>query len=109
MLQIGKTYLYSISRGDIPLAQQSVQAAHAAIEYAYEFGRPKDYHPSYIHLVVRDKEQLESLRHELNLKDIPTSEFHEPYKNWGLTAIACLLNENQRDHLSSLKLWRVTQ
>ena len=107
MQQISKTYLYTISHRDIPLAQQAIQAGHAALEYAYENGRPSDGHPSYIHLSIRDKVRLEQLRDVLNEQGIATSEFHEPYQDWGLTAISCLLTEDQRNHLSHLQLWSV--
>lgn len=103
-----KTYLYAISHRDIPIAQQAIQAAHAGIEHAYLYGRPADHHPSFIHLTTRDKTNLEQLREELNSSGIPTSEFHEPYQNWGLTAIACLLTESQRSILSHLNLWRTS-
>ena len=62
-------------------------------------------HPSYIALTCRDKHALENLRARLNHLGIPTAEFHEPYMNWGLTAISCLLTEEQRHHLKSLQLW----
>ena len=101
-----KSYLYAISRRDIPIAQQSCQSAHAAIEHAYQYGRPSDYHPSFIALTIKDKTSLEELRDNLNRLDIRTSEFHEPYCDWGLTAIACLLTEDQRQHLSHLNLWK---
>lgn len=84
-----------------------MQAAHAAIEHAYLFGRPADFHPSYIHLTVRDQQQLEKLRARLQSAGIGTSEFHEPYQDWGLTAIACCLNESQRHLLKGLPLWRL--
>ena len=108
MLQIDHSYLYSISRKDIPLAQQAIQAGHSAIEYAYLYGRPADHHPSYIHLSVKDKSELESLKLTLESEGIKTSEFHEPYKNWGLTSISCQLTGGQRQRLSHLPLWRVT-
>lgn len=100
-----KTYLYSISRRDIPLAQQSIQAAHAGIEYARLFMTENTFHPSYIHLTVRDQHALTQLRARLHDQGIQTAEFHEPYQDWGLTAIACLLTEEQRHHLSDLRLW----
>jgi hypothetical protein len=84
-----------------------VQAAHAAIEHAYLYGRPADHHPSYIHLTIRDKHALEKLRSLLGFHGIPTSDFSEPYKDWGLTAIACLLTEEQRHHLKGLQLWKL--
>ena len=84
-----------------------MQAAHAAIEHAYLYGRPADHHPSYIHLTVRDKHALEKLRSSLAYAGIATSDFSEPYKDWGLTAIACLLDEDQRDLLKGLQLWKL--
>lgn len=103
-----KTYLYAISRRDIPIAQQAIQAAHAGIEHAYLYGRPADRHPSFIHLTIKNQAHLERFRDELNANNIPTSEFHEPYQNWGLTAIACLLTESQRKLMSHLRLWRAS-
>ena len=73
------------------------------MQYAQDFQLGR--HPSIIFLTCRDKQALEHLRAQLNDSVIPTSEFHEPYQNWGLTAIACLLTEVQRHHLSDLRLW----
>lgn len=84
-----------------------MQAAHAAIEHAYLHGRPVDRHPSYIHLTARDLSQLESLRARLQDVGIKTAEFHEPYKDWGLTAISCILHEEDRHLLRGLPLWRL--
>ena len=84
-----------------------MQAAHAAIEHAYQYGRPADDHPSYIHLCIRDRQRLEQLRYALNGAGISTAEFHEPYQEWGLTAISCLLTEESRHHLKGLQLWRL--
>ena len=84
-----------------------MQAAHSAIEHAYVYGRPADHHPSYIHLTIRDKHRLEELRQKLNDAGIKTAEFHEPYKDWGLTSISCLLTEEDRHHLRGLQLWRL--
>lgn len=85
-----------------------MQAAHSAMEHAYLYGRPEDYHPSYIHLTSKDKDSLATLKFKLHAKGIPTSEFHEPYMNWGLTSISCLLTEDQRHMLSDLKLWKAS-
>ena len=104
-LQTNHYYLYSISRRDIPLAQQAIQAAHAGIEYARTFELQT--HPSYIHCTIRDQQQLELLRARLQSAGINTSEFYEPYKDWGLTAIACCLNESERHLLQGLPLWRL--
>jgi hypothetical protein len=84
-----------------------VQASHSAVEHAYQYGRPADHHPSLIHITCRDKRELEQLRERLNAEGINTAEFHEPYKDWGLTAISCCLNENQRYLLKGYPLWRL--
>lgn len=102
-----KSYLYTISRRDLPLAQQAIQSAHAALEYAYQFGRPSDFHPSYINLTVRDKYQLEQFRDVLNATGIKTAEFHEPYMAWGFTAISCCVTEEQRYMFKNLQLWKL--
>lgn len=66
-----------------------------------------DHHPSYIHLTIKNKSQLESLRQRLNDAGIRTAEFHEPYLDWGLTAISCILTEDQRHLTKGLQLWRL--
>ena len=83
-----------------------MQAAHAAIEHAYQHGRPADHHPSYIHLTIRDKRRLEQLRACLQAAGHGTAEFHEPYQDWGLTAISTCLREEDRHLLHGLPLWR---
>lgn len=105
--QIPKSFLYTISRRDLPLAQQAIQAGHAAIEYAYRFGRPADHHPSLIYLTAHDKNELEKIRARLHDAQIQTAEFHEPYKDWGLTSIGCILDEDSRHLLSGSPLWRL--
>lgn len=102
-----KTYLYSISRRDIPLSQQAIQATHAAIEYARLFMTSESIHPSYIHLTTHDKFELESIRARLHSAGLSTAEFFEPYKDWGLTAIACTLDEDTRYLLRGFPLWRL--
>lgn len=77
------------------------------MEHAYTHGRPSDHHPSYIHLTLRDQVTLRELHDTLNQAGIPTAAFHEPYQDWGLTAIACLLTEEQRSLLKGLPLWKL--
>ena len=101
-----KHYLYSIARRDIPIAQQAIQAGHAALEYAYQNGRSPDHHPSYIKLTIRNKDELVEFQEYLKSLGIKTSYFNEPYKNWGLTAIACCLSEEQRHLVKNLPLWK---
>jgi hypothetical protein len=95
--------LYIISRSDLPIAHQAVQAAHAGIEYARTHDLPE--HPTLIHLSARDSRSLEHLRHSLHEQEIDTASFYESYSDWGLTAIACLADKNQKYFLSHLPLW----
>lgn len=64
-------------------------------------------HPSYIHLTCRNQQELTELRARLHERGIRTAEFHEPYKDWGLTAISCCLTEEQRHLLHGFPLWRL--
>jgi hypothetical protein len=97
--------LYTISRSDLSPAQSAVQAAHAALEHAYLYGRPPDHHPSYIHITVHNKLELVHLCAQLKGAGHQVAEFYEPYRNWGLTAVAVLLNEDCRHVLKEYKLW----
>lgn len=99
--------MYALSRRDIPIAQQAVQAAHAAMEHAYQNGRPADHHPSYVHVTVKDKQQLLHYLSILQQEDISSSEFHEPYEDWGLTAISCCITQDHRHLFKGLPLWKV--
>ena len=105
-MQPRKFYLYAIARRDISVAQQAIQAGHAALEFAFAYGRSPDHHPSLIYLTIKDKSELEGLRTKLHDQGIATAEFHERYQDWGLTAISCLLSEDQRHLLKHLQLWR---
>lgn len=89
------------------MSQQAIQAGHAALEHAYQHGRPSDHHPSYIHLTARDQAHLRALQDTLDQAGIAHTHFHEPYQDWGLTAIACLLTEAQRSLLKGLPLWKL--
>lgn len=77
------------------------------MEYCYEHGRPPDGHPSYIHLTAKTKADLEKLKVKLEAAGILTSEFHEPYQDWGLTSISCCISEEQRHLLKNYQLWRL--
>ena len=107
MKQINHFYLYTIARKDIPLAHQTIQAAHAGIEYARLYLTIDDGHPSYVHLTAKNKEALLKIKESLNSAGIQTAEFHEPYFNSELTAISCLLTEDQRHFLAHLQLWKL--
>lgn len=78
---------------------------HAALEYAYTHGRPGCHHPSIVHASVPAKQDLLRLRARLDSAGIVTTEFIEPYRSMGLTAIAFMLPESQRAIVAHLPLW----
>jgi len=96
-----------ITRGDIPIAQQAVQAAHAAVEHAYIFGRPANHHPTLVHVTVEDKTELYAWLTYLTSISLNCSSFEEPHKNWGLTAIACSVPSDLRALFKHLPLWKI--
>lgn len=92
-----------VSHRKIPKRHQAIQATHAAIELTKLVDLEK---PSLVHVTCRDGPDLLSIANHLRQNNIAVSEFEEPYKNWGLTAIACLLTPPQRSLLSHLPLWK---
>ena len=101
------SYLYVISRKDLSIEQQAVQATHAAIEYVYHHpNRPIDNHPTLVHLTVNNKWELEQLQHNIYVEHgIHCVPFYESYQDIGLTAISCLVDDRFRKMFSHLKLW----
>jgi hypothetical protein len=62
--------------------------------YAYSYGRPPDHHPSTRSPDHFATEDLLGLQPCCNPKD-SIRQFHEPYKDWGLTAISCQPTEHR--------------
>jgi hypothetical protein len=93
-----------ISRRDIEAKHQAIQATHAALNLAYSTG-PPDSHPALVHLTVESQEELSSLMQKLQQLGVQIASFHEPYKDWGLTALAAYLKPEQSKILSQLPLW----
>lgn len=88
------------------MSHQAIQATHSAIEYALKFG-PLAEHPTFIHVQVNDKIELEDLCQVLVRANINISIFSEPFQQWGLTSISCLLTSEERYLLKHLPLWAI--
>ncbi len=82
-----KHFLYVLVRTDISLAQQIVQAAHAAAEAGRRFYRPEHDVASLIVLAVTDVEALYRVRERLLGHQIEHEMFYEPDDRMGDSAI----------------------
>ena len=99
-------YLYAISHRNLPVHQQAIQGAHAQLEYTRRHGHTEN-HPTFIWLTVQSKLDLLLLQTMLESKGIKVCEFHDPdFKGYDPSAISCLLDEEQRNLLSDLPLWK---
>ena len=99
--------------------QQAIQAGHAALEYAYEYGQEADYldfvknWKTWIILnggttnnsFMKDKNcyagSLDNIRHQISKKDINYSIFQEPDLNDALTTVCFICDErvfNYKDY-----------
>ncbi len=89
------------------VAQQTVQAVHAAYESGIKFGIEKEGIDSVVICQVKSEQELEFVGTKLGVKEIPFVEFYEPDIGNQLTSIAtAALDTDQRKHLSKYKLWK---
>jgi len=96
--------LYVLVRKDLSKSQQAVQAGHAVAEYLLR-GRSLLWHNgTLIYLVVHDEAKLKYWGDIFSNSGIMWVGFKEPNKNNELTAIATLLDKNQQNIVSNLKL-----
>lgn len=79
------SYLYILTRKDLPLPQIAVQSCHAAIECAKKF--PTQHHPSVILCTVKNEQDLMNQTRYLENNGIEFIEFREPDRNNELTSI----------------------
>lgn len=101
------SYIYSIIRKDIPLADQIVQTAHSAFHAGNETKDLDGNVPSLILLETPDKESLLALSKKLFDAHIMYHMFYEPDDDFGYTSLTTQpLNEDQRKLFSNLRLWR---
>lgn len=111
MLQISeqsqKYWAYVFLRTDLPISQQAIQAAHAALELGIKYGPSPDGHPSLVFLETKSSAELHEALLTMASRGIQTFQFHEPYQDWGLTAFACEpIPEHNRRLFKDFQLWR---
>lgn len=104
------TYIYSIIRKDIPLADQIIQTAHSAYHAGAKFGldpRVLNNIPNMVLLEVKDREALIDIAEKLYSKKINYYSFFEPDNDLGLTSITTdPLDGEERKVFSNIRLWR---
>jgi hypothetical protein len=103
-------YVYVMVRKDLTLAQQIVQACHAAYESGLNLGEMVNDDPNFlIVLQCKDEIELKAIRTYLikQTKKISVVSFNEPDLNNELTAIATgkLYNDKERAIMAAFELW----
>ena len=100
--------LYAVSRRDLSLQQQMMQAAHAAIEFQHEHPdiakEWNDISKYLVFLTVKDEKELNRLLDKAKFYDLKFTAFHEPDIDNQLTAIAVEPCERARKICSNLPL-----
>lgn len=105
-----KHTMYVLVRRDIPIAQQVVQASHAAAEAGRKFYRAEHGIASLIVLTVPDLAGLTAARERLVRKDIVSETFFEPDFGIGESSLATApLPDGMRKHLMGWPLWRLPE
>jgi peptidyl-tRNA hydrolase len=98
--------LYLVTRLDLPIGQQAVQACHAMTEFLVEHKeRASQWHSTsntLALLVVQDEQDLIRLASKANRRGVRFSSFREPDRENELTALA--LEPRARSLLSNLPL-----
>jgi len=104
---LDKTYVYVFVRKDLPLTDQVVQAAHAALEAGIVFGAVSKEPSSLIMLTVPDAESLHRAKAHCEYCGIRSEMFFEPDWNYGHTAFATEpLIQSERHFLKGFPLWK---
>lgn len=105
-----RLYLYGISRRDLPVHQQAIQAAHAQFEYLREQSSGMGQHPNFVWLAVENKRDLLNLHASLKsfgIKVLAWSD--EDYEGYEISAISCLMVDSERHLLQDIDLWNCGQ
>ena len=106
--QISNSKLIVITRRDLSPGSQAVQAAHAAIEFQYEFPEvAKEWNTNSKYLVflsTQDEQSLKSFIERAKQKNIKYSIFVEPDMNDEITAVALEPTQESQKLCSSLPL-----
>lgn len=105
-MEPAKRTFYVLVRTDISLAQQMVQAVHAAAEAARDHYRPDHGIASAIVLQVPNQAALLQAQAQLHAKGIQTKLFFEPDFDMGDSALATEpVTDEQRKLLRRWPLW----
>ena len=97
-----------MTRRDLPLPQQAVQACHATYEAAKSF--PCDTHPHFCLCAVRDEARLHLEMEKLRMAGIQVRAFYEPDRNNELTAFATeAISGEKRRHFRNFQLLRTEE
>lgn len=102
------SHFYAITRSDLPVHQQAIQAAHAQFEFVRQIQSIllAD-HPPFVWLEVGSQIDLLLVAAMLKTAEVKVVQFHDPdYPGYNPSAIACVLPEEKRYLLSSLPLWK---
>lgn len=81
-------YMYAITRKDLSIPQQAVQAGHAAIEASRAYLGKDDEHPSLIICTMKSESQIRRAADELERQGIKLKRFFEPDRGNEMTAFA---------------------
>lgn len=101
-----KTYSYVFIRTDIALAQQLVQASHAALEAGLKDKHTYQQTSSIIMFQIPDEETLKKELEYIESLGIECASFYEPYEDMGITAFATLpVTEDKRHFFKKYTLW----
>jgi hypothetical protein len=101
------SYIYSIIRKDIPLADQIVQTAHSAFHAGNFTENLGDEIPSLILLEINSQEELIALSKKLFDNRILNHTFFEPDDDMGYTSLTTEpLTGEKRKLFSNMRLWR---
>lgn len=99
-------YTYVLVRADLGLAQQAVQACHAALESGFLFPRPEA-HPHLVLLQVENEEALLEEKAKLEASEVAHAVFFEPDNATGYSALATApLSREQGRAFRRLPLWK---
>lgn len=93
-------------RTDIPLAQQLVQASHAALEAGLKDNHTYQQTSSIIIFQIPDEQTLKNELKYIESLGIECASFYEPYEDMGITAFATLpVTEDKRHFFKKYTLW----
>lgn len=101
----GTSYVYVITRRDLPDPHRTVQVAHATLAAERVWGSPHHTHPHLVVCAVKDEQELAQVFNDLKDRGVPCCGYYEDDMNNALTAIATApLKGEERSPLRYLRL-----